>query len=170
MLACSAVAHCAAAVETSLGIGTAVCRDGDCTNEAKVAVEVARSAETVTGEAAKVVGNQFWTQVINFKGNLVYQRPDLINPNILQGGLTNLQRMQVGRPPIGPDGLPIHLHHMLQTMNGPIAEVSQTFHQTYTRIIHINPYTIQSGIDRLAFASWRSQYWMNRALDFINMR
>jgi len=37
MLACSAVAPCAAAVETALGIGTAVCRDGDCTNEARFA-------------------------------------------------------------------------------------------------------------------------------------
>jgi len=37
MLACSTVAPCAAAVETALGIGTAVCRDGDCTNEARFA-------------------------------------------------------------------------------------------------------------------------------------
>jgi hypothetical protein len=55
---------------------------------------------------------------------------------------------------------------MLQTPNGPIAEVTQTFHQTNSRVIHINPSTIPSGIDRSAFDAWRSSYWMWRAQGF----
>ncbi|MBC7950762.1 MAG: hypothetical protein H7Z12_02945 [Rhodospirillaceae bacterium] len=31
---------------------------------------------------------------------------------------------------------------------GPIAEVAQTFHQTNSRVIHINPSTIPSGIKK----------------------
>jgi hypothetical protein len=54
------------------------------------------------------------------------------------------------------------------TGDRPTAEVSTTFHQTYAKIININPNTIQSSIDRVAFAYWRSQYWINRALGFIN--
>jgi len=116
-----------------------------------------------------VVGAQrpsLWTRA-EINGTRVYQRTDLINPNHVDGlGRTNLQRMQQGLAPIGPDGAPINLHHMLQTQNGPIAEVTQTFHQQYSSTIHINPNTIPSGIDRSAFNAWRRAYWMNRAGDF----
>ncbi len=111
--------------------------------------------------------NQFWTNTTNFQGNLVYQRSDLINPSLTQNGLTNIQRMQQGLAPIGPDESSLQLHHMLQTASGPIAEVTRTFHQTYSSIIHINPNTVASGIDRMAFNVWRAEYWMNRANDFI---
>ena len=111
--------------------------------------------------------NQFWTNTTNFQGNLVYQRSDLINPSLTQNGLTNIQRMQQGLAPIGPDESSLQLHHMLQTASSPIAEVTRTFHQTYSSIIHINPNTIASGIDRMAFNAWRAEYWMNRANDFI---
>ncbi|MGO4569470.1 HNH/ENDO VII family nuclease [Rhizobium sp. 2YAF20] len=41
-------------------------------------------------------------------------------------GKANLELMQAGRAPIGPDGNPINLHHMTQTQDGPIAELTQT--------------------------------------------
>jgi hypothetical protein len=107
--------------------------------------------------------NQFWTQSTNFLGNKVYQRPDLV-----QATSENLERMRNGRPPIGPDGFAIQLHHMLQTMDGPLAEVTQTFHQTYGKILNINPNTIGSVIDRSAFATWRASYWIQRATDLLS--
>ena len=55
---------------------------------------------------------------------------------------------------------------MLQTENGPIAEVAQTFHQQNSKIIHINPSSIPSGINRTAFDTFRKEYWINRARDF----
>jgi filamentous hemagglutinin len=108
---------------------------GDPTDEIQVATQAAQSVGASANQIAQGA-NQFWTSTTNFQGNLVYQRPDLINPSLTQGGLTNLQRMQQGFAPYGPDGNPIQLHHMLQTMKGPIAEVTQTFHQTYSSIIH----------------------------------
>jgi hypothetical protein len=108
-----------------------------------------------------------WTRV-EVNGTRVYQRSDLINPSLTDKlGRTNLQRMQQGLAPLGPDGKSINLHHMLQTADGPLAEVTQTFHQTYSKTIHINPITIPSGIDRPAFDVWRSNYWMNRANRFL---
>ena len=112
--------------------------------------------------------SQFWTKSETFtyknQTNKVYQRNDLIDLNRRgTDGRTNLQRMRDGDAPIGPDGESINLHHMLQTMNSPIAEVTETFHQQYTKIIHINPKTIPSGIDRGAFKQWKRQYWKNRA-------
>jgi RHS repeat-associated protein len=140
---------------------------GDPSDEINAAAQAVQSVGTTAGQIAQGA-NQFWTSTTNFQGNLVYQRPDLIDPDLTQNGLTNLQRMQQGFAPYGPDGNPIQLHHMLQSMNGPIAEVTQTFHQVYSSIIHINPNTIGSGINRAAFNAWRMEYWMNRAKDFTD--
>jgi RHS repeat-associated protein len=140
---------------------------GDPSDEINAATQAVQDIGTTAGQIAQGA-NQFWTSTTNFQGNLVYQRPDLIDPDLTQNGLTNLQRMQQGFAPYGPDGNPIQLHHMLQSMNGPIAEVTQTFHQVYSSIIHINPNTTGSGINRAAFNAWRMEYWMNRAKDFTD--
>ena len=102
-----------------------------------------------------------------FRGLRVYQRNDLINPSLVDKlGRSNLQRMKEGLAPLGADGKPINLHHMLQSMDSPIAEVAQAFHRRHTRIIHINPGTTPSGIDRDECDVWRAAYWSNRADDF----
>jgi hypothetical protein len=109
-----------------------------------------------------------WTRV-QAGGVRVYQRQDLIDPSRVDGtGKSNLQRMQAGRPPIGPDGRPINLHHGLQTQDGPIFEMTETMHlSSATRgIVHINPSSFPSGIDRTVFARWRRDYWVSRACDF----
>jgi len=120
--------------------------------------------------AGKVVpksGNKFWTNSTTFKGNKVYQRNDLIDPKKVDArGRTNLERMQKGLAPIGPDGKSINLHHMTQSQGGAIAEMTQTFHQANSKVIHINPNSIPSGIDRGAFNKWRADYWKSRANDF----
>lgn len=79
---------------------------------------------------------------------------------------TNLERMATGRAPIGTDGKPVNLHHMLQSNDSAIAELTQTFHQQNSKIIHINPNVIPSGIDRSAFDAWKARYWANRATNF----
>ncbi|WP_116818166.1 DUF6861 domain-containing protein [Pseudomonas syringae] len=114
----------------------------------------------------------FWYKPpIEFKGNRVFQRGDLFDPDLMttwreRGKLvrgTNLERMASGRAPIGIDGESINLHHMIQTQNGGIAELTQTFHQKYSSTIHINPNTIPSGIDRPLFNQWKTDYWRYRA-------
>lgn len=108
-----------------------------------------------------------WTRA-EVNGSRVYQRTDLIDPARVDAlGRTNVQRMQSGLAPLGPDGKSMNLHHMLQTANGPLAEMTQTFHKTNHRIIHINPNTIPSGINRPVFDAWRGDYWKIRATDFI---
>ncbi|WP_126305869.1 HNH/ENDO VII family nuclease [Methylomusa anaerophila] len=128
------------------------------------AVKVVKGSDSVSvvGEARK-----YWTQATEYNGVKVYQRNDLINPNLVDDyGRTNLQRMQQGIAPIGPDGKSINLHHMTQTNDSAIAEITQSFHQENTKVIHINPNTIPSGIDRSAFDTWKKTYWKNRANDF----
>jgi RHS repeat-associated protein len=139
---------------------------GDPSDELNALSESAQNIGSSVEQIAQGT-NQFWTSTTNFRGNLVYQRPDLIDPDLTQSGLTNLQRMEQGLAPYGPDGNRISLHHMLQSMDGPIAEVTQTFHQVNSSIIHINPNTVPSGINRAAFNVWRAAYWVNRAKDFV---
>jgi len=112
-------------------------------------------------------GNKLWKKSINFQGNKVFQRNDLINPKLVDGrGRTNLERMKKGLAPLGPDGKSINLHHMTQRHNGAIAEMTQTFHQKNSKVIHINPNSVPSGINRAVFNKWRSAYWKSRANDF----
>lgn len=152
--------------------GAAIVADGDPTNEARAVIQAVSADGDPTNEVANVsttVANagqralHFWNRVVNFNGNKVYQRNDLIDPaRVDADGVTSLTRMLNGRPPVGPDGGPVILHHGLQTQSGPIFEIAQTTHRTFQRMIHINPNTIPTGINRAAFDSWREAYWKMR--------
>ncbi|OCG47550.1 hypothetical protein A9G35_03515 [Gilliamella sp. Choc5-1] len=123
-------------------------------------------------DSAKYFGQerQYWTKdPIEFNGNKVYQRNDLFDPNAVDAkGRTNIQRMELGYAPLDKNRQPINLHHMIQRQDGPIAEVTQSFHQQNKGVIHINPNTIPSGINRRQFNKWRSNYWINRAMILKN--
>lgn len=49
---------------------------------------------------------------------------------------TNFQRMMDGDAPIGNDGKPVQLHHVLQRESGPMAEVRKVTHHEYRRTPH----------------------------------
>lgn len=74
--------------------------------------------------------------------------------------------MERGLAPIGSEGKSINLHHILQTDDNAIAEVSASFHQKNSKIIHINPNSVASEIDRKTFNHYRVQYWKIRVKDF----
>nr|WP_254770982.1 HNH/ENDO VII family nuclease [Bartonella harrusi] len=103
--------------------------------------------------------------------NKIYQRDDLFDPNRISEWKvkgetvwgTNIERMKAGNAPIGFDGKSVELHHMLQTPDGPLAEVTNAFHNEHHSVIHINPNTMGSGIDRQQFNKWREKYWKDRA-------
>jgi hypothetical protein len=132
-------------------------------------IENAVKATEQVIESVPVVGQArlFWKQAVAFKGVKVYQRNDIINPNLIdKEGRTNIQRMKRGLAPIGPDGEPVNLHHITQSNDSSIAEITDNFHKIYQGPIHINPNTIPSGIDRNQFRAWKEDYWKNRAKDF----
>ncbi|MFP5393639.1 MAG: RHS repeat-associated core domain-containing protein, partial [Gammaproteobacteria bacterium] len=135
------------------------------------------SAPQTDGNSAngKSSGRSFWPRQTTFEEITVYPRDDIFDPNLVTewraGGKivtgSNVERMATGRAPIGTDGKPVNLHHMLQSNDSAIAELTQTFHQQNSKIIHINPNTIPSGVDRAAFDAWKSRYWANRSTEFI---
>ncbi len=119
--------------------------------------------EALTG--SEEVGG-LWTQD-QFEGRNIYKRDDLIDPNLVDNiGETNLQKMETGYAPIGPDGEKIVLHHGLQTDAGPLFEMTQKFHNDNRSTIHINPPSYGSAINRGRFDRLRSRYWMERSRDF----
>lgn len=135
-----------------------------------IATRVAKSAgEDIN--IAKYFGQErkYWSsKPIEINGNKVYQRNDLFDPGYVdpKSGKTNIELMQGGRAPIGADGKSVNLHHMLQSQDGPIVEVTQSFHKENHGTIHINDNSIPSGINRSEFNKWRSDYWKQRADDF----
>ena len=77
--------------------------------------------------------------------------------------MTNLELMKDKKAPIGVDGKKVNLHHSIQADEGPIVEVLSSMHEKYSKIIHINPNTIPSGVNRSGFRKWRENYWKARA-------
>jgi filamentous hemagglutinin len=132
---------------------------------AKEAAGLDKQADTFFGQQ-----RTYWSQEpVQFNGNKVYQRNDLIDPSRVDAstGFTNKQLMENGLAPYGTDGKKVNLHHMLQTQDGPIAEVTQSFHQKNSSVIHINSGSeIPSGINRAQFEKWKKGYWKSRSLDF----
>lgn len=79
---------------------------------------------TLEKEATVFFGQQrtYWSQEpIQFNGNKVYQRSDLVDPGRLdsQTGLTNLELMKNGLAPYGPDGKKVNLHHYVANSRWP---------------------------------------------------
>lgn len=102
--------------------------------------------------------------IIRFRGNDCYIRQGDIDYDRLDGdGMTNLERMENGFAPVGKDGLYVNLHHMIQKETGGIMEIQDSIHKGNHGLLHINPSSIPSGIQRNAFSSFKSDYWKRRA-------
>lgn len=101
------------------------------------------------------------------KGAKVIKDDKIIDPKQVDSrGRSNKERMEKGLAPVGPDGKPVNLHHVDQTMDGPIKEMTTTNHQQNYATLHTNTGGSPSNIDRAAFDKWRITYWKERALDF----
>lgn len=101
----------------------------------------------------------------------VYQRNDIDFNRRDATGRTNLQRMKNGNAPIGSDGQPIHLHHILQKESGPTAEVREVTHTEYHRALHglAGPGESFRNNRLLAkqYANFKKKYWRWRASQYI---
>jgi len=80
------------------------------------------------------------------------------------------ERMLSGRPPIGKDGNPVQLHHILQKEVGPVVEVHETTHQNYYRVLHG---LIEEGASfrndrklKKQYNNFRTSYWKWRAKQY----
>ena len=147
--------------------------DHDFYVESAVVLPPSRAGPTVVPVLVHNDSCPLWTKT-DYNGQTVHTRDDLMNPDYVSPadkyGRTNLKRMQQGLAPMGPDDLPVNLHHMLQTQDGPIAEITQSLHlgQGSYGVLHINGNDVPSGIDRDAFAAWKTGYWKSRAAGIVS--
>ena len=109
-------------------------------------------------------GSQFGVRTIEVNGRKIIQNDKLIDPSRIDSstGLTNKQLMEQGKAPIGPDGNRINIHHINQTNDGPVMEITSTDHQQNSKILHTNTGQYPSKINRNEFNAWRIQYWKIR--------
>ncbi len=101
----------------------------------------------------------------------IYLRHD-IDFNLTDAkGRTNLERMQRGLAPIGNDGNPIQLHHIIQKEVGPLVEVREMTHEEYSRILHgligkNMSFRNDPVLDR-QYNKFRRNYWKWRASKYL---
>lgn len=104
----------------------------------------------------------------------VYQRNDIDLDRVDDRGRTNYQRMLDGDSPIGSDGKPIELHHVLQEEPGTMVEIEGSTHDQYKKQLH-GLFPEREGFRneddlKKQYNNFRSQYWKNRAAQLMRER
>ena len=144
----------------------------------KAAQENSKVLGNGSGSATKIYSSVEYEGTVKVNGEVrdvsrkVYQRNDIdFNYFDETTGLTNLERMQAGKPPIGTDGNPIQLHHVLQKEAGPMAEIREVTHQEYYSQLHG---LIEDGASfrndpvlNKQYNNFRRSYWKWRANQII---
>lgn len=77
----------------------------------------------------------------------------------------NLKRMLNGKPPLGPDGKAVELHHRTR---GPMSRLDE-YTQTDHRNLGLHEPGVDSLIDREQFTKQRARYWISRARDLLGI-
>lgn len=101
----------------------------------------------------------------------VYQRNDIDFNMVDRLNRSNLDRMLAGLAPLGSDGRPIQLHHVIQAESGPVVEIREITHREYHRILHgLRGDGMSFRNDpnlRKQFNNFRSLYWKWRAKQYL---
>lgn len=78
-------------------------------------------------------------------------------------GRSNQERISYGLSPINRDGKIIELHHIGQKSDSPFAELTSEEHRGKGNDKILHRKTIDSEINRIRYASEKSQHWTERA-------
>jgi len=95
--------------------------------------------------------------------------PKFVHQNIrkrIDGGWTNTDLMNSGYSPIGNDGRPVNLHHVIGTEPGPMVELAGKTHSVNHKILHGliedgNSFRNIPGLES-KYNSFRARYWKAR--------
>lgn len=82
--------------------------------------------------------------------------------------------MMDGDAPIGSDGKPVQLHHVLQQESGPMAEVREVTHREYKRTLHGlvgrgNSFRNNPELKK-QYNNFKRAYWIWRAKQYLEGR
>lgn len=167
----------AAVLSFSIGIGTA---DAGLFHDME---DVGKGivVDSAVHEGEKIVARDAERKVAKESAGKIYSKHSMvgrtaykntqINPSLTdEDGLSNIQRMQKGRPPIDEVGNPFNIHHVIQEEPGPIAEIKARTHQIYHKALHglkdsgesfRNSKTLNND-----FKKFKSSYWKLRSRDY----
>lgn len=89
---------------------------------------------------------------------------------LLKSFITDLELMKSGKAPIGKDGKPINLHHLIQKEPGTMLEILHTTHKEYHKVLH---QLVEKGDSfrnnpelQQQYDNFRRKYWMWRAEEY----
>ena len=127
-----------------------------------------------TGRGKKAITRKVFKNMSDIEGGVPSKVDrESVHPIVLEKldkGYTNKQLMQEGYAPIGRDGKPVNLHHLTGTEPGTMIELTQTFHQDNTRVLHN---IIEDGRSfrhdaklEAQFDRFKKKWWQERANDF----
>lgn len=136
---------------------------------------------TVGVRKSKIFSKVIFEGAVKVNGNIcdvsriVYQRHDIdFSKRDKNTGLTNLEHMKNGKPPIGNDGNPVQLHHLLQKEVGSMVEIREVTHQEYYKILHG---LVDKGASfrnnpllKKQYNNFRIAYWKWRASQYKKKR
>jgi len=100
---------------------------------------------------------------IEVDGNKSLCRNDIDKKKCDDFGVSNLDRMEHGKPPLDISGRPIELHHIGQNKDSPLAELTVSEHRSKDNNSVLHDTSQESSIDRTAFNKQKSDHWKVRA-------
>ena len=79
--------------------------------------------------------------------------------------------MRAGQAPIGNDGRPIQLHHVIQKEPGTLVEIREVTHQEYMHTLHglgIHGVSFRNNPELLSqYNNFRRSYWRWRTKKYL---
>ncbi len=99
-------------------------------------------------------------QKVNFEGREILMQKGAFDPSLQ----SNIDLMAKGHAPIGVDGKPLELHHMLQKDDAPLILMTNENHRKYSALLHEAGKA--SEIDRTAFNALKTNFY-KKSVDLI---
>ena len=87
-----------------------------------------------------------------------------------KNGMTNLQRMSIGKPALDPTGKPYELHHLGQKVDSPLAILTHEEHvgKENNKIWHVLTSGFENPSSQKEWAAIRKEFWKDFAKKFVN--
>lgn len=121
--------------------------------------------DAIGSEAEASLYEEAGLEARDVAGNPALVRTDIDYEHVDFFGRTNLDRMTQGLSPLDKDNRPIELHHIGQTHDAPLAELTRDEHRGPGNDNILHNKRQESEIDRNDFARERADHWKARAAD-----
>ena len=127
------------------------------------ALNISNSLLNITYSAGNIYNAIKGFRIARFDGNKIIQNNRSFDlAQVDSAGRTNIERMNRGMAPIGKDGKAVELHHLLQTEDGGLIELTQTAHRgkgTYA-FWHNTDSSFTSVVDHgKSWTNFTKSYW-----------